>query len=914
MIDIKLSQKSAKILPFKNMNMTTVLTPNRRLAATLHKILQNKQTSCELSAWQTPDILPITNWFERLHEDYINRFGLAYPLLLTTFQEEFIWEQIILGSTESTHLLQLSKMTEVVQSAWLLVKQWMIDIQHPLFESIDDCASFQRWAISFQKTCAANQWLDHASLPDIMIDKILGKKISIPKQIILLGFTELPPQWKKLLMVSESVGTVLHHKLSVRDVLDLMQSTLDDSGLQNNYIAEYAFHDSFRYRARFLDPENELTTMARWAKAIIKREQQVTIGCVIPSLEKIRDRVTQVFSEVFSENNIYGISAEQPFNISAGKCLSQYPVVHTALMLLKLQKKTMSTELFSYLLRSPFLGEAENEWLKRAHFDNLLRKKNINMVYLKSILNEQHQVSLLRSCPHLSKRINHFLAFIEEEKTINHYSHWMHVFSQLLAILGWPGERSLNSEEYQIIENWFKVISQLATFDYIAKPVDFNQAFHALERLLEQTLFQPKTPETFIQVLGTLEAAALPFDYLWIAGMDDLSWPPQSSPNPFIPRRIQRELAMPHATAEREFFYCQQLINQFQHSARHLIFSYAEIKDDMPLQVSPLIQQLVEIEPAKLELAVYQTFSETIYYSKALEKICDEVAPSLQTNDVIHGGVNVIKQQALCPFKAFAENRLYAQALESPLLGLKAKDRGIIIHKILEKIWEKLHDHQNLIQINEIALNDLITNCVADSMNVIADIYKDRQQYFKLEKQRLHRLIYSWLQIEKQRSPFTVSMQEKSVQVSFDKLIITIRIDRIDEVDDGKLIIDYKTGKNNRITNWFSDRPEDPQLPLYSLVDPDSTIGVSFAQLVPGNSGFKGISQYSLNIDGIQSIDKIKNCHSAVWHEQISYWKHILNKLSNDFYDGIAYVDPKSRSQTCMWCQLKSFCRIYEVF
>ena len=64
---------------------TTMLTPNRRLAAMLHKIDRQHQINNGRKAWITPDILPINNWFQRLFNDYLNQYALASPLLLTSF-------------------------------------------------------------------------------------------------------------------------------------------------------------------------------------------------------------------------------------------------------------------------------------------------------------------------------------------------------------------------------------------------------------------------------------------------------------------------------------------------------------------------------------------------------------------------------------------------------------------------------------------------------------------------------------------------------------------------------------------------------------------------------------------------------------------------------------------------------------
>lgn len=868
---------------------SVVLTPNRRLSATLHKQYQQYQLASQLLAWQTPSILPVTSWAQTIWNEYTYQEPSPY-LLLNTVQEQYLWETILLKIPENEHLLQISETADLAKSAWGLLRQWQVDINHPSFSSSLDYTALQHWIKEFQSICKNNHWIDIASLPDFLIRHIEAGDIIAPKHIILFGFTEYSPQLKNLLHICELGGSQITYA---------------------NLSEEHAIGK----RISLTDQECEIQTMARWAKLKLKNNHTATIACVIPSLDKIRDRVVQVFSEVFAEDGTYTINPQHaPFNISAGKSLTQYPLINTAFHLLSLYKKNISSEAFSYILATPFIGEAEVERIKRAHYDRLLRKHNKTNIQLNHITNEGDVLALTKFCPQLANRINAFVTLLHDAQQTLTYSEWAQYFTELLTALGWPGERSLDSEEYQLAEAWINLLREYMTLDHVAKPISLNKALHMLQKMAKNSIFQPKSPEAAIQVLGVLEAAALPFNHLWVTGMDDVAWPPQPKPHPFIPKVLQRELQMPHATAERELMFCEILINQFKQSTNDLIISHAEQNQSLELQPSPLIRDIPTLHIENLQLEDYTSPSEKIFQTRKIESISDEIAPRVTDLETIRGGVSVIKQQALCPFKSFSEWRLHAHDFETPLPGLRAKDRGNIIHKTLEIIWNELKDHATLISKNENELNDLLSKSIDTALITTPHSHSEFTQYLALEKQRLHKLLNEWLQIEKAREPFVILKNEKAVSFTLGELPLTIKIDRIDELADGrKFIIDYKTGKNNEINTWFTDRPEEPQLPLYALLDPDQTFGISFAQVHTGEAMFKGVSETAMGMSGIKLIPEIKKSTALSWAEQLTQWSAVLTQLSQDFYCGDAKVDPKDPPKTCDWCSLKPLCRIHEV-
>ena len=244
----------------------TIITPNRRLSATLHKLYQQyRLTNLGKPTWETPDILPLSSWIERLWQTYINATFTQAPLLLDPMQEEFLWEKIITQSKASDLLLRISETAHLAKSAWGLLQQWEIALDHPSFQH-EDFWVFKHWATNFQHHCHEHRLIPQANLIAHLIQFIQEGQLPIPNQIILLGFTESYPQLNSLMNTFSTAGSKIQH-------LQL-----------SNQIGSFS-------RLKLSDTEAEVIIAARYAKSIHTNNASATIGIVIPTLDKIRDRV-----------------------------------------------------------------------------------------------------------------------------------------------------------------------------------------------------------------------------------------------------------------------------------------------------------------------------------------------------------------------------------------------------------------------------------------------------------------------------------------------------------------------------------------------------------------------------------------------------------------------------------------------
>jgi len=189
-------------------------------------------------------------------------------------------------------------------------------------------------------------------------------------------------------------------------------------------------------------------------------------------------------------------------------------------------------------------------------------------------------------------------------------------------------------------------------------------------------------------------------------------------------------------------------------------------------------------------------------------------------------------------------------------------------------------------------------------------------RYLDLEEQRLARHVVEWLQFEAARVAFEVAETEVGRAVSIAGLNFDLRLDRIDRLNDGSLlVIDYKTGDVSH-KSWELPRPDDVQLPLYAglALDRGNELlgGLVFAKVRPGDKSFAGhvgdpTGTLMAGLKGTSAL--VKNPLTA---EQLEDWRDYIEQMARDFLSGRADVDPREYPDTCERCGLQTLCRIQE--
>jgi probable DNA repair protein len=871
----------------------TVVTPNRRLSAAVRRAFDQRAHQRGQAAWAAADVLPWSGWLERSFRDASLR-GQVNRLLMSHWQARTLWHRVIGEAPEGQGLLQVDTTANAALEAWELAHAWRLLPALHTIPLTDEAQAFLRWARAYEAVCAREQLTDQARLPDLVRDLLLAGFAAAPRSLVAFGFDALTPQ-------HEAVFEALRSR-------DVQVELLAQSGDECPAVV-------VRHPAAL----EEIRAAALWARSCIAADPQARVGVVVPELSRVRTAITQVFDEVLQPDAALhpGRTPLRPWNVSLGVPLSDWPLAHGALLFLELACGSLSIHRAGVLLRSSFVGGAESERNARALLDVRMRRLGDPHITLDGLIHHAGAEGHTHSCGLLAERLVALRARLRElPASAQRVSFWGPALQSLLSAVGWPGERELNSEEYQTFNKWKELIAGLAQLDLVCAPVKLTAAVGFLQRLAAEELFQPETRDVPIQVLGVLESAQLEFDQLFVLGLSDESWPRPARPNPLLPLELQRVRGVPGATAEWELAFARRAQGGWRRAAPRTVFSYHCTDGERALGPSPLLAGLSETSLAQLAVEQLPDWRAAAHSGAVLERIADWQGRALPEGPTFKGGARLLQNQAACPFRAFAAHRLGAASLDHPHEGLDARDRGILLHAALAAFWSKLSTRQQLTATSHDELAATIARCVESALARLrprrASSFKTR--FLELERERLVALLKEWVEIERNRGDFQVIACEEDAVVNIAGLWLRLRLDRVDRLSQGgELLIDYKTGSSS-IAMWMGERPDEPQLPLYHLARPVPPEAVAFAQVRRGQCGLSGLSARPGAADGVTELMRSRYAGEfSDWPALLAQWRATLERLAAEFRSGAAPVDPKKRSVTCRNCDLSTLCRVSEL-
>lgn len=857
----------------------TLVSANNRLARHLAGRYGESRAAGGATAWETPDILPLGAWLNRCHE-LLRDDNQITGHLLDSHQNRLVWERQVAQSPIADSLLRPDSAANLAAEAWNRLCAWNLTLEDIRPSASRETRAFVEWAQGFIRDCDKHGWVDSARLPSIIAEGIGPGTLPLPPAMVLAGFEQLPP------------------------AIESLMSALEDKGCRVFELRPPRYGNRQR-RLGLADSTAELEAAASWAIHQLCDNGDARLGIVIPDLAYRRTAVIRILDSLLHGDTAAepGTPSQRIYNLSLGAPLREAPVVNDALLMLRLIQSSLDFGELSTLLRSPFLGEGESEYQARSSLDTALREQPDRRT-------TAHRLLRLAGdrCPSLSRML--ISAVNGFEKSTASPSTWSLRFREALATLGWPGERGLDSSEYQQAQRFRDLVDQLPALAMVAPSMDAAQALSILTDMTRQTTFQPETEAgTAIQILGLLEADGQSFDGLWVTGLSDQQFPPAGEPNPLLPVALQRAHGMPQASADQTLAFSRQLLHRLLTAAPEVMVSWPRRDGDRELLPTSLIMDLESDTFAQTGIPLLNTPAARWLGSQSLTAIEDLTGIPVPTGTRIGGGTGLLYDQAACPFRAYARHRLFAKALGDPETEPSPLTRGSLLHLALEAFWRSVGDQGSLLGYDDKSLNQQISAAVEQALERAGSDLSAASR--DLERRRLGRRLNSWLDIERQRAPFAVIVTEDRREVSVGGLCVNVQTDRIDRLNDERqVVIDYKSGNAQR-DGWFGERLFEPQLPLYAVTVEDAAMAaVAFAQLKPGDLRFVGTAEDKDLLPGVKALSSdARSGDLDDWPDLLAHWNERLNDLAHEIRQGLAPVAPQKKD-ACTYCDLADLCRI----
>lgn len=852
-----------------------VVTPNLRLAHELAREFDRFQLARGLTLWEAPDILPLSAFVLRAYEDalYSDR-GAELPVLLTAAQEQALWEDVVGHSDEGKRLLAVPQAAAAARDAWITAHAWRLMEGLGAARRNEDAEAFAGWAARYERITRRDGHIESARLPDLVAGRLGDASIRRPALLVSHGFDIVTAQQRAFLGALEEQGCAI---------------TACSSEAREGRVL----------RVRCADARDEVRQAARWARARLEAHPEARIGVVVPDLSGRRALVARSFEQAM------GAAAVRPFNISVGEPLAGRALVDAAFVALELAGREIAFERASQFMRSPFIASAEAERAQRARLDAEVRRRAEPALTL-----ERLRLLAGAQAPALARMLAELAEFRKARLFGAHSpADWGRAFSELLLLTGFPGERALDSTEYQTLKKWHTVLAQFAQLERVVPRLGYGDAVARLRRIAADTDFQPESPDVPVQVLGVLESAGCAFDHLWVMGLSVEAWPLAARPNPFLPLALQRAAGIPESSAEASLELDRRITQGWRVAAPEVVFSHPGREADRELAPSPLVAGVAE---ADMDLPRYPMYRDVIFASRVTERVEDAQAPGF-AGAAARGGSGLIRDQAACPFRAFARHRLGAEGLEAPHAGLDALERGSLVHRVLAAAWDRLETKHALDGMAEPDLQALLEQVAREA---VARFRRDRPEtlagrFARIEERRLARLAHDWLRLERGRGDFSVFATEDKRTIEVGGLQLGGRLDRVDETADGqRIVIDYKT-RAPSAGAWLGQRPDEPQLPLYLVAAEAGARAIAFAQVRAGDMKLVALAADKDILPGARTLPdgRLKRAADS-WDGQLAAWRQELERLAREFAAGNATVDPKPRA--CEYCDQKPLCRIHE--
>lgn len=856
----------------------TVTVPTRQRSEALRLSWAAQALARGQQVWQTPDVLPLEAWKARAIERRAAA-GEALPRLLSNAEEWLLWRQSAAQLTEALELVARGPLAEALHQASQLACEFQID----LTRLRNSASTESRLLYDVQRAVEARAQELRASTVSWLAPRLgaLGDE----RPLIITGFAQPTPGTRALVAARSDRGFDTRVRIG-------------DSRIAATARAVLA-----------ADPSEELERIAEWCRLRLNQQSDARLLVLAPGAPEARERLVTLIRQSLDPLSSLGSGATVASNIVAlegGLPLARAPLVAHALRSLEWLARGSEHSDFSAWLCAPFWGTPD---AARARLDLWLRERcgleigpqTLSLAFqaipdslasdaqalLIAVRNAQREMGAGRASPR----------------------QWSERFASALLALGWPGRRTLDSEEEQTHVRFTELLDELGQLAAASASIPRESAIQWLSELASRTSFRPASGDSLVTVSAQLADPVVQYDGIWVAGLHADAWPQPVQPDAFLPLKAQVDAGVPAATSAGRAAEAHALMAAWSRAAGELVLSTPLRAEDVQLSPSPLLASLPRVPDSHASASIWLPLR--IRREHLTETIEDTAGLVWDRAHRLPSGTRSIELQNLCPFRAYGELRLGSSELDAPEPGIAADLRGKLLHAALQKLWRVLKGSAGLQAQSRADLDALIERCVEQAASeTMQSAPQTRAAVDRRECRRAVRLIRGLCELERKRAPFVVQHTELEKNFELAGAPLRVRIDRLDTLAQGGLaILDYKSGRPAP-GDWYSERPSHPQLLAYLAAVGDATVAMATVNVTAREIRFDGIAADASLLPKVRAVEAAPDTDegAAAWPYWQQQWRARVEHLASDFVSGRANVDP--RPKACQYCQVVSLCRI----
>jgi ATP-dependent helicase/nuclease subunit B len=477
---------------------------------------------------------------------------------------------------------------------------------------------------------------------------------------------------------------------------------------------------------------------------------------------------------------------------------------------------------------------------------------------------------------------------------------WAAALSSCLQSAGFATQR-LHSSDQQRVNRWQELLDEFAALDTVTPTLTLAAALARIRQLAESAQHQAASSDAAITLSRRLSDPVAQYDGIYVVGLSETRWPEPPRPDPFVAAEEQRKHAWPESSVTERLAQAQWSLSCWQARTSTLVLSYAVQEGDISHRPSALLTGLSPM--GRSDATPLDDERRALGPVEVDEQLSPLVAASPM--DHLSGGMERLRLQQVCAFRAQAQYRLSAVPLPEPSEGVNPALRGRLLHALFESLWRELGSQTQLATLDASARSALFTRHWRHAVQVCASarLQAMSARVMARERQRAQNLWLQVLEFESARPPFAIEALESEVPLDTAAGALRLRVDRLDVTPDGtRVLVDYKTGGIETIALQEGiARPL--QLAVYCLAlaaQRKPVRGALFLSLKPGALAFVGAADPQLAFPKpIKATDN--------WDSALQSWQTEVMTLVTRHLAGDARVEPSTKA--CEHCHLPALCR-----